>query len=120
MAITPGTFAAKLFSNAREVRMRFRHRYEVDPKYIPTLEENGMIFSGRAPDYPIMQVLELPTDVHPFFVATQAHPELLSRPLRPESLFSGLVRAALEFTAEHRAASPAASASASRRTTSSA
>ncbi len=119
VAITPGTFAAKLFSNAREVRMRFRHRYEVDPKYIPTLEENGMIFSGRAPVYPIMQVLELPTDVHPFFIATQAHPELLSRPIRPEPLFKGLVTAALDFAAEHRAATPASSESTLRRTTTS-
>ena len=79
-----------------------------------------MIFSGRAPDYPIMQILELPTDVHPFFVATQAHPELLSRPIRPEPLIKGLVAAALDFAAEHRAATPAASESTSRRTTSSA
>ncbi len=120
VAITPGTFAAKLFSNAREVRMRFRHRYEVDPEYIPTLEENGMIFSGRAPDYPIMQILELPTDVHPFFIATQAHPELLSRPIRPEPLFKGLVGATLDYVAAHRTATPAARESASRRTTSSA
>ena len=54
-----------------------------------------MTFSGKAPDYPIMQILELATDVHPYFIGTQAHPELISRPLRPEPLFLGLVRAAI-------------------------
>ena len=53
-----------------------------------------MTFSGKAPDYPIMQVLELPQATHPYFIATQAHSELTSRPLRPDPLFLGLVRAA--------------------------
>lgn len=104
--IKPGTLAAKLFHNAREVRMRFRHRYEVDPQFVPQLEAAGLVFSGRAPDYPIMQVLELPLDVHPYFVATQAHVELTSRPLRPDPMFLGLVRAALERA--HGAAAPPA------------
>lgn len=106
--IKPGTLAARLFHAAREVRMRFRHRYEVDPQYVPRLEEAGLLFSGKAPDYPIMQVLELPTDVHPFFVATQAHPELLSRPLRPDPLFLGLVRASLEHATASGRAQPTA------------
>jgi len=96
--IKPGTLAARLFNNAPETRMRFRHRYEVDPQYIGVLEAGGMIFSGKAPDYPIMQILELPTDVHPYFVGTQAHPELVSRPLRPSPMFVGLVRAAAELS----------------------
>ncbi len=104
--IKPGTLAARLFNNAREVRMRFRHRYEVDPKYIEVLEKHGLIFSGRAPDYEIMQALELPQDVHPYFIATQSHPELLSRPLRPEPLFVGLVRAALQHAADRHAEAP--------------
>ena len=54
-----------------DIRLRFRHRYEVDPKYIPTLEEHGLIFRGKHPTQPIMQILELPTDVHPYFVGTQ-------------------------------------------------
>jgi CTP synthase len=57
-----------------------------------------MIFSGKAPDRQIMQALELPARMHPFFVATQAHAELTSRPLRPDPMFSGLVRAALVRT----------------------
>jgi CTP synthase len=83
------------------VRERFRHRYEVDPRYIDQMESGGLIFSGRHPDQPIMQVLELPhpssgmTQVHPFFVAGQFHPELTSRPLRPQPLFMGLLAAAI-------------------------
>jgi CTP synthase len=91
------TLAWRLFNKQQSVRLRFRHRYEVDPKYVPVLEEHGMIFSGKAPGYPIMQILELPTEMHPFFIGTQAHPELTSRPLRPQPLFMGLVQAAMEF-----------------------
>jgi CTP synthase len=94
--IKPGTLAAKLFDNARKIRLRFRHRYEVAPKYVSTLEERGMVFSGKHPTQPIMQILELPQDVHPFFLGTQAHPELTSRPLRPSPFFMGLIQAALE------------------------
>jgi CTP synthase len=92
-----GTLTSKLFDNASHIRLRFRHRYEVDPKFIPTLEEHGMIFSGKHPSQPIMQVLELPQEMHPYFVGTQAHPELTSRPLRPSPLFMGLIRAAMRF-----------------------
>ncbi|UCD30722.1 MAG: CTP synthase [Planctomycetota bacterium] len=98
MLIKPNTQAWRLFNGAPEIRMRFRHRYEVDPKYIERLEAGGMVFSGKAPDYPIMQILELPVEVHPYFIGTQAHPELQSRPLRPQPLFMGLVRAALDYS----------------------
>mgnify|MGYP001338008191 FL=1 len=94
--VTPGTLAAELFKNAKRVRMRFRHRYEVDPKYVPQLEQAGLVFSGRHPVHPIMQILELPRDVHPYFVGTQAHPCLTSRPLRPQPMFVGLVAEALK------------------------
>ncbi len=100
--ITSGTLAAELFGGAARIRQRFRHRYEVDPDYIERLEAGGMIFSGRHPAQPIMQILELPRDVHPYFVAAQFHPELTSRPLRPQPLFVGLVKAALD----RRAAEP--------------
>ena len=95
--IKPGTLAAQLFESASTVRLRFRHRYEVDPRFIPVFEQHGLIFSGKAPQHPIMQILELPTDVHPFFLGTQAHPELTSRPLRPSPMFMGLVKAAIEY-----------------------
>ena len=88
------TFASKLFDKADSVRMRFRHRYEVDPRYIERLEEAGLIFSGKAPNQPIMQILELPD--HPYFFGTQAHPCLTSRPLKPQPMFVGLVAAAMK------------------------
>ncbi|HZZ44551.1 MAG TPA: CTP synthase [Tepidisphaeraceae bacterium] len=105
-----GSMASQLFDNATRIHLRFRHRYEVDPKYVPTLEEHGMIFSGKHPTQPIMQVLELPTDVHPFYMGTQAHPELTSRPLRPQPLFLGLVKAAAGFAERKKGAGVATQA----------
>jgi len=87
------TLAWKLFGEIDSIRMRFRHRYEVDPRHIERLEKAGLVFSGKAPDQPIMQLLEIPS--HPFFIATQAHPCLTSRPLRPQPMFVGLVAAAM-------------------------
>jgi CTP synthase len=98
VSLTPGSLVSKLFDCQEQIRLRFRHRYEVDPSYISVLEEHGLIFSGRSPSHPIMQVLELPKKEHPFFIATQAHPELSSRPLKPQPMFVGLVRAALAFS----------------------
>jgi len=92
--LKPDTFAWQLFAKAHTVRMRFRHRYEVSPRYIETLEKAGLVFSGKAPGQPIMQILELPQ--HPYFVGTQAHPCLTSRPLRPQPMFVGLVAAAMQ------------------------
>jgi CTP synthase len=94
--LVPGTMAAELFKGARMIRQRFRHRYEVDPAYVETLEKAGLIFSGKHPVHPIMQVLELPRSVHPYFLAGQFHPELTSRPLRPQPMFVGLVAAAMK------------------------
>jgi len=87
------------------VRRRFRHRFEVDPKYLETLESSGMIFAGRHPEQPIMQMLELSMKVHPYFVGSQFHPELTSRPLRPSPMFMGLVAAAIRH--RHPEANPA-------------
>jgi len=92
--IKANTRAWQLFGKSKTVRMRFRHRYEVDPRYIETLQSHGLVFSGKAPDQPIMQILELPE--HPFFIATQAHPCLTSRPLNPQPMFVGLVAAAMQ------------------------
>jgi CTP synthase len=96
--IKEGTVAWELFGKSTKTRLRFRHRYEVDPRYIPTLEQHGLVFSGKHPKQPIMQILELPQDVHPYFVGTQAHPELTSRPLRPSPLFMGLIKAAIGYS----------------------
>ena len=91
--IKPDTLAARMFGG--RTRLRFRHRYEVDPQYIAQLEEHGMIFSGKAPRAEIMNILELRPTLHPYYVGTQAHPELTSRPLRPQPMFVGLVHASL-------------------------
>jgi len=78
------------------VEERHRHRYEVNNAYRDVLEQAGLACSGLSPDGRLVEFVELPRSMHPFFVATQAHPEFLSRPTRPHPLFSGLVRAALE------------------------
>ncbi len=91
--LIPGTLASRMFNGASSVRLRFRHRYEVNPAYIDRLTKAGLVFSGKAPGQPIMQILELPD--HPFFVGTQSHPEFTSRPLRPSPFYLGLVAAAL-------------------------
>jgi hypothetical protein len=82
-----------MFRGARTARLRFRHRYEVGPDYLERLAKAGMVFSGRAPGRPVMQILELPD--HPYFVGTQSHPEFTSRPLAPSPFYLGLVAAAL-------------------------
>lgn len=102
VAIEPGTLAHHLYGGL-SVRERFRHRYEVDPSFVDRLTQGGLVFSGRHPEYPIMQILELPRErgegddrpVHPYFLGVQYHPELTSRPLRPQPAFMGLIAAAL-------------------------
>ncbi len=93
--LTPNTLAAFLFDNQAQVRQRFRHRYEVDPRFIETLEGKGLVFSGRHPQQPIMQILELPRETHPYFIGAQFHPELTGRPLKPQPMFMGLIAAAI-------------------------
>lgn len=93
VVVSPDTLAARMFGN--RCRLRFRHRYEVEPQYIGQIEAAGMKFSGRSPRAEIMHILELPQSMHPFYIGTQAHPELTSRPLRPSPFFVGLVDAAM-------------------------
>lgn len=80
---------------AAQVEERHRHRYEVNNAYRERLEQAGLVFSGLSPDHELVEFVELPREVHPYYVATQAHPELKSRPTRPHPLFAGLVEAAL-------------------------
>jgi CTP synthase len=80
---------------AKEVSERHRHRYEVNNHYLKQLEEAGLSFSGMSPDRSLVEFVELPRDVHPYYVGTQAHPEFRSRPHRAHPLFSGLVEAAV-------------------------
>jgi len=82
----------KLYGSEK-ISERHRHRYEVNPEYIKTLEENGLLFSGVSPNRKLMEFLEIPN--HKFFVATQAHPEFTSRLLKPNPLFLGFVKACL-------------------------
>jgi CTP synthase len=93
--IERGTLAHMLFGGKDLVRERFRHRYEVEPKDITALAAGGLVFSGRHPKHPIMQVLELPLSAHPYFIGAQFHPELTSRPLDPQPMFMGLLAAAI-------------------------
>ena len=86
-----GTLVHKLYGE-NKVYERHRHRYEVNPEYVKQLEKCGLVFSGRSPNGVLMEFMEL-TD-HPYFVATQAHPEFKSRPMKPSPLFDGLIKAA--------------------------
>lgn len=95
VVLLPGSLVSFLHGGKTTVRERFRHRFEVEPEFIEPLEEAGLRFSGRHPEHPIMQVLELPRDHHPFFIGAQYHPELTSRPLTPQPLFMGLIAAAI-------------------------
>lgn len=97
-----GAYPAKLKKGTKiyelygkeDVSERHRHRYEVNPGFIKSLESSGIVFSGVSPDTRLMEFLELGN--HPYFAATQAHPEFKSRPMKPAPLFDGLIKAALK------------------------
>jgi CTP synthase len=91
--IKKDTLAFKLYGR-EEVVERFRHRYEINPEYVVTLEQNGFVFSGMTTDNRIMQIGELPK--HPFFIGSQFHPEFTSRALKPNPLFNGFIHACLK------------------------
>jgi CTP synthase len=84
------------------VRERHRHRYEVNPHFVNELERHGLFFSGVSPDGHLMELMELPRRVHPYFVGTQAHPEFTSTPLHPGPLFLGFLGAALAHSKRKR------------------
>ncbi|MCV2393361.1 CTP synthase [Actinotalea sp. M2MS4P-6] len=97
--LTPGSVTAKAYGVER-VHERHRHRYEVNNGYRGRLEEAGLVVSGVSPDSSLVEFVELPAEVHPYYVGTQAHPEFQSRPTRAHPLFAGLVAAALARQAE--------------------
>ncbi len=99
--LEPGSIVSAAYGE-EVIYERHRHRYEVSNKHRPRLEEMGLVCSGTSPDGRLVEFVELPTDKHPFFVATQAHPEFKSRPDRPHPLFAAFVKAASE-RAEGRA-----------------
>jgi CTP synthase len=92
--LVPGSIVAQTYG-AKEVSERHRHRYEVNNKFRDQIAESGLIFSGIYTKENLVEFVELPAGVHPFYVGTQAHPELRSRPTRPHPLFKGLIAAAI-------------------------
>ncbi|MDA3650257.1 CTP synthase [Saccharopolyspora indica] len=96
-----GSIVAEAYGST-EVAERHRHRYEVNNSYRDRLSKAGLVFSGTSPDGRLVEFVELPREEHPFFVGTQAHPELKSRPTRPHPLFAAFVKAALDYRAAER------------------
>lgn len=92
--LLPGSLVAGVYG-ALQVNERHRHRYEVNNKYRDQITSTGMVFSGLSPDKTLVEFVELPKNIHPYYVGTQAHPEFLSRPTRPHPLFAGLIAAAI-------------------------
>ena len=93
--LAKGSVVASLYGK-NSITERHRHRYEVNNSYREQLTQAGLVFSGTSPDGSLVEFVELPTETHPFYVSTQAHPELRSRPNRAHPLFAGLVAASLE------------------------
>jgi CTP synthase len=100
-SLEPGSVVARAYGTT-EVRERHRHRYEVNNAYRDKLAGAGLVISGTSPDGHLVEFVELPQRTHPFFVGTQAHPELISRPTRPHPLFVAFVAAALGYQAADR------------------
>lgn len=89
------TLAKKIYQK-NKIYERHRHRYEVNPKYHKTLQRNNLTLSALSPNKKLVEMIELPLDIHPYFIATQAHPEFKSRPTRPHPLFNGLIKASIK------------------------
>jgi CTP synthase len=89
-----GSVVASVYGK-NQISERHRHRYEVNNKYRDQISKTGLVFSGLSPDKHLVEFVELPKEVHPYYVGTQAHPEFLSRPTKPHPLFAGLIAAAI-------------------------
>ncbi|MDQ0382147.1 CTP synthase [Amycolatopsis thermophila] len=99
--LKPGSQVARAYGGT-DVSERHRHRYEVNNAYRKRLADAGLVFSGTSPDDRLVEFVELPADVHPFFVGTQAHPELKSRPTRPHPLFDAFIKAVVQYRTADR------------------
>jgi CTP synthase len=99
--LLPGSAVAAAYGST-SVSERHRHRYEVNNAYREQLERAGLVISGTSPDGRLVEFVELPRGMHPFFAGTQAHPELKSRPTRAHPLFRAFIAAALEYDAAER------------------
>jgi len=93
--LASGSLVEKLYGAPR-INERHRHRYEVNNSYREVISATGLVFSGQSPDGHLVEFVELPQSVHPFYVGTQAHPEFLSRPTQAHPLFAGLIAAAIK------------------------
>jgi len=89
-----GSLASEVYGGASSISERHRHRFEFNPEYRERLEEAGLVFSGISPNRKFVEMIELPRDVHPFFIGCQFHPEYKSKPLKVHPLFDSFVRAA--------------------------
>lgn len=98
--LAAGTKARALYDNKEIVYERHRHRYEVNNEFRQAMVDKGLVIAGTSPDNRLVEMIELKD--HPFFEATQAHPEFKSRPTRPHPLFKGFVEAAIKYESEHK------------------
>jgi CTP synthase len=94
--LAPDSLVGEIYGGVEEISERHRHRYEFNPEFRQTLEKDGLIFSGISPDGKFVEMIELPRDVHPWFLGCQFHPEYKSKPLNAHPLFASFVRAAHE------------------------
>ncbi|HYJ92837.1 MAG TPA: hypothetical protein VEV84_16115, partial [Pyrinomonadaceae bacterium] len=91
-----GSLARDVYHRTEEIGERHRHRYEFNPEYRSVLEMEGMVFSGISPDGKFVEMVELPREMHPYFIGCQFHPEYKSKPLAVHPLFDAFVKAAWE------------------------
>jgi CTP synthase len=94
--IKPNTLAAKIYDNKEIVSERHRHRYEFNDKFTKEFESKGLIISARSVEEGLVEMIELPQSIHPFYFGIQGHPEYKSRPLKPHPVFIHFLKAALE------------------------
>ena len=93
--LATGSVVSRVYGST-EIQERHRHRYEVNNKYREQIAKTGLVFSGLSPDGNLVEFVEFPENIHPYYVGTQAHPEFLSRPTAAHPLFTGLIAAAIE------------------------
>ncbi len=94
--LTPDSLASSIYNGAEHISERHRHRYEFNPEFREVLGKEGLVFSGTSPDGKFVEIIELPREIHPFFIACQFHPEYKSKPVDPHPLFTSFVKAAWE------------------------
>jgi len=94
--LTENSLARQIYTSVEEISERHRHRYEFNPEFRETLERAGLVISGESPDKKFVEIVELPREVHPWFLGCQFHPEYKSKPLQAHPLFASFVRAAYE------------------------